>query len=63
MTADPLASALRQIHFYGLMHINRRETTAMNLGGSDFGQKLSIYTRNAITLARSLAAVGIHSLC
>lgn len=59
MTADPLASALRNIHYYGLLHINRRETTAMNLGGSDFDQKLSIYKRNAITLARSLAAAGL----
>jgi hypothetical protein len=44
-------------HFFGLLHVQPEETTAMNLGG-DFATQLSIYQANAMTLARSLALAG-----
>jgi hypothetical protein len=49
----------QQLHFYGLLHLNSREKTAMNVGVRDFDHQRSIYTANAVTLARSLALAGL----
>jgi hypothetical protein len=47
------------IHFYGLLHLNSSEKTAMNVGIKDFEHQRSIYKSNAVTLARSLSFAGL----
>jgi len=44
-----------QLHFYGLLHLDSREKTAMNVGVKDFNHQRAIYNANALTLARSLS--------
>ena len=48
-----------QLHFYGLLHLDSREKTAMNVGVKDFNHQRAIYNANALTLARSLSFSGL----
>ena len=47
-----------QLHFYGLLHLDSREKTPMNVGVKDFNHQRAIYNANALTLARSLSFSG-----
>jgi hypothetical protein len=59
MTDGLLITGSSQLHIYGLLHLNSREKTAMNVGVRDFDHQRSIYKRNALTLARSLSFAGL----
>lgn len=44
-----------KLSFYGLLHIQDGEKSAMNFNPSDFDEQIIIYVGNAITLAKSLS--------
>jgi len=47
------------IHLYGLLRLDDREVSSVNLSTRDFSEQVAVYARNATTLARSLKIHGI----
>lgn len=45
---------------YGLLHLDDREQTAMNVKTKGFQDQIELYVKNAITLSRSLALQEVH---
>ncbi|HIP11460.1 MAG TPA: hypothetical protein EYG73_01950 [Arcobacter sp.] len=45
---------------YGLLHLDDREQTAMNVRTNDFKDQIELYVKNALTLSKSLQIQGIE---
>lgn len=46
------------IHFYGFLHLEQREQSAVNVRAGSFRRQVAVYARNALGLSRSLRAHG-----
>jgi hypothetical protein len=47
------------MELFGLLHLEQRETTAVNVSVATFAEQIDVYLKNAILLARTLRTRGI----
>jgi hypothetical protein len=46
------------VHFFGLLHLEPGQRSAVNVSAKDFGEQIRLYVRNARLLSQSLQRVG-----
>lgn len=50
---------MKGVHFYGLLHLESNENSAVNIRTANFSDQIKVYLNNAILLSKSLKVVGI----